>query len=136
MASRGGYKPRQRIAPTVNGNHNTARRQPITATLNTRIRDYVKDTRASSDGPSFVNQREIPTSDEISAPLDGRDFEIQVNRVAGRWESREQYLTDHYALLREDGVSSLRAVVDEFRVQPHLLEKDSKENAQIYEKVG
>ncbi|KAI4109436.1 MAG: hypothetical protein L6R37_000593 [Teloschistes peruensis] len=135
MASRGGYKPRQRIAPTVNGNHNTARRQPITATLNTRIRDYVKDTRASSDGPSFVNQREIPTSDEISAPLDGRDFEIQVNRVAGRWESREQYLTDHYALLREDGVSSLRAVVDEFRVQPHLLEKDSKENAQIYEKV-
>ncbi|KAL8665126.1 MAG: hypothetical protein Q9202_002526 [Teloschistes flavicans] len=107
----------------------------ITPTLNTRIRNYVKDTGTSSDEPAFVKEREIPTSDEILPPLDGGSFMIQINRVADRWESKEQYLSDHYAILREDGVSPLRAAVEELRLHPHILEKDSKDNAQIYEKA-
>lgn len=137
MAPWDGYRAqRQRKPPGRNNNHNSAMQTTtITPTLNTRIRNYVKDTGTSSDEPAFVKEREIPTSDEILPPLDGGSFMIQINRVADRWESKEQYLSDHYAILREDGVSPLRAAVEELRLHPHILEKDSKDNAQIYEKV-
>ncbi|KAL8694696.1 MAG: hypothetical protein Q9218_000707 [Villophora microphyllina] len=136
MATWNGHRgPRQRNQPARTNTQNTASEMALTPKLNTRIREYVKGSKASSYGPSFVHEREIPTSDEISVPDDGEAVEIQVNQVVGPWQSREKYLSDHYALLREDGVAPLRNVVSEVKAEPHILEKDSMENAQIYEKV-
>ncbi|KAL9037151.1 MAG: hypothetical protein Q9180_003883 [Flavoplaca navasiana] len=55
--------------------------------------------------------------------------------VIGSWASKQKYLSDHYALLREDGVAPLRNVVSELKANPDTLEPDSVEQSQIYEKV-
>ncbi|KAL8898231.1 MAG: hypothetical protein Q9192_002187 [Flavoplaca navasiana] len=100
--------------------------------LNTAIKEYIRDTTSSNGGLTFVNQPEVPTSDEISVPDDGTEQECS---VIGSWASKQKYLSDHYALLREDGVAPLRNVVSELKANPDTLEQDSVEQSQIYEKV-
>ena len=56
--------------------------------------------------------------------------------VRGPWASKQRYLSDHYALLREDGLAPLRNVVSELKEKPDTLEQDSVEQSQIYEKAG
>ncbi|KAL8844844.1 MAG: hypothetical protein Q9176_000944 [Flavoplaca citrina] len=46
--------------------------------LNTAIRDYIRGTASSKGGLTFVNQPEVPTSDEISVPDDGTEQEVPV----------------------------------------------------------
>ncbi|KAL8683219.1 MAG: hypothetical protein Q9186_000831 [Xanthomendoza sp. 1 TL-2023] len=104
--------------------------------LNTAIREYVKDTASSARGPPFVHIPEIPTSEEICVPADDEEEEVPVNHVVGPWASKQKYLADHYALLREDSVAPLRNVVSELQAVPEVLEKDSVEKSQIYEKVN
>ncbi|KAL8698874.1 MAG: hypothetical protein Q9224_001651 [Gallowayella concinna] len=103
--------------------------------LNTAIREYVKDTASSARGPPFVHIPEIPTSEEICVPADDEEEEVPVNHVVGPWASKQKYLADHYALLREDSVAPLRNVVSELQAVPEVLEKDSVEKSQIYEKA-
>lgn len=103
--------------------------------LNIGIRDYVKSILIFTNAPPYVFQREIPTSTEISVPESDEAFEIPLNQVVGPWESKRKYLSDHYALLREDAVTPLRNVVSELKAEPHILEQDSIEHACIYEKV-
>lgn len=59
-----------------------------------------------------------------------------MNHVRGAWTSKQKYLSDHYALLREDGVAPLRNVVSELKARPDILEQDSVEQSQIYEKAS
>ncbi|KAI4170520.1 MAG: hypothetical protein LQ343_004897 [Gyalolechia ehrenbergii] len=103
--------------------------------LNVRIREYVKGIPILANAPSYIFQREIPTSDEISVPECEEAYEVPPNKVVGPWESKRKYLSDHYALLREDAVTPLRNVVSELKAEPHILEQDSAENAYVYEKV-
>ncbi|KAL8813625.1 MAG: hypothetical protein Q9200_000107 [Gallowayella weberi] len=103
--------------------------------FNPVIRQYFKDIPSSAQGLSFVHVPEIPTSEEISVPADDEEGEVPVNHVVGPWASKQKYLADHYALLREDGVAPLRNVVAELKAVPEVLEKDSLEKSQIYEKV-
>ncbi|KAL8945072.1 MAG: hypothetical protein Q9216_000056 [Gyalolechia sp. 2 TL-2023] len=103
--------------------------------LNVRVREYVKEIPIFANAPPYIFLREIPTSDEISVPACEEAFEVPLNNVVGPWESKRKYLSDHYALLREDAVTPLRNVVSELRAVPSILEQDSAENACIYEKV-
>ncbi|KAL8738285.1 MAG: hypothetical protein Q9181_000920 [Wetmoreana brouardii] len=136
MATFNGYRgPRRRNPPPQDDYHDFAKESGPAPKLNTRIRDYVKGTPVSNAGPTFIREREIPTPDEISIPKNDEEAEVPVNQVVGPWASKEKYLSDHYALLREDGVTPLRNVVSELKAEPHILEKDSVENACIYEKV-
>lgn len=63
------------------------------------------------------------------------EVEVPANQVVGPWESKRRYLSDNYALLREDAVTPLRNVVSEMKAEPRVLEKDSVEHSYIYEKV-
>ncbi|KAL8732836.1 MAG: hypothetical protein Q9166_002437 [cf. Caloplaca sp. 2 TL-2023] len=103
--------------------------------LNPAIRDYVKDTTTPAQDPPFLHRPEIPSSEEISVPADDEEEEVPVNHVVGPWTSKQKYLSDHYALLREDGIAPLRNVVSEVKALPEVLEKDSIEKSYIYEKV-
>ncbi|KAL8901018.1 MAG: hypothetical protein Q9207_005411 [Kuettlingeria erythrocarpa] len=105
--------------------------------LNTRIREYVNGAPVPASAPTYLSMREIPTSDEISVPPngEGEDVEVPANQVVGPWQSKRKYLSDHYALLREDAVTPLRNVVSEMKAEPWVLEKDSIEHSYVYEKV-
>ena len=135
---RGGYRgQRQRIPPGRNGHAGSPREAVRAAKLNTRIRAYMKDTSASPHAPSFTHESEIPSVAEISIPSTENEdaVEVPLNNVVGPWESKQKYLSDHYALLREDAVTPLRTVVSELQDQPNILEQDASTNAHIYEKV-
>ena len=69
-------------------------------------------------------------------PANDEEEEVPVNHVVGPWASKHKYLSDHYSLLREDGVAPLRNVVSELKAVPDVLEKDSVEQSQIYEKAS
>ena len=64
------------------------------------------------------------------------DLELAVNRVSAPWDSVDQYLEAHYGLLREEAITPLRNAVASVRQFPETMEKDSDQNACIYEKVG
>lgn len=108
---------------------------------NNTIRDYLKGFRniESSNPSSWLSKSEIPSSIEING--DGQDtveddtVAVPVNKINGQWESKEEYLSGHYLLLREDAISPLRNVVSELRNEPTIMESDSQESASIYEKV-
>ncbi|KAL8785976.1 MAG: hypothetical protein Q9213_003052 [Squamulea squamosa] len=107
-----------------------------TLSLNTAIRDYIRATASPEQDHPFLHKPEIPTSEEISVPADDGEEEVPVNHVVGPWASKQKYLSDHYALLREDGIAPLRNVVSEVKAVPAVLEKESIEKSQIYEKAG
>ena len=98
-------------------------------------------TRVSNDDGTaeWLRKREIPSSLEIKGEDENAaieaEIEIEVNRVHAAWESKAKYLETHYRLLREDAVTPLRNAVAEVRESPMITEKDSFENAAIYEKV-
>ena len=106
---------------------------------NTNVRDYVMTPQSDDDSPEWLRKREIPSSLEIKGEDEDakieEEIEIEVNRVHAAWESKEKYLETHYRLLREDAVTPLRNAVAEVRENPYLTEKDSFEDAAIYEKV-
>ncbi|KAL8763723.1 MAG: hypothetical protein Q9184_000515 [Pyrenodesmia sp. 2 TL-2023] len=121
-----------------NDNQPTAEPPGPKLSLNTRIREYAKGASVSASAPAYLSIREIPTSEEISVLPngEGEDVEVPANQVVGPWQSKQKYLSNHYALLREDAVTPLRNVVSELKAEPWVLEKDSIEHSYIYEKVG
>ena len=108
-------------------------------TLDVSIREYEKGVQDTANLPLWRQQREIPTSQEIRGDIttNGEDDEVEVpvNEVSKPWPSKEEYLEAHYGLLREEAVAPLRNVVSELLVEPQIEEKNSQENAAIYEKV-
>ena len=109
-------------------------------TLDLSIREYENGVQDTVDLPLWRQQREIPTSQEIRGDIMANDeddeVEVPVNEVSKPWSSREEYLEAHYGLLREEAVAPLRNVVSELLVEPQIEEKNSQENAAIYEKVN
>ena len=107
-------------------------------TLNLSIREYAKAAGQSADLSHWTAFREIPSSKEVfdaGRMEHGTALELTENTVVGPYISKEEYLETHYRLLREDAVSPLRDVISEIQVYPHLMEKDSDNQAYIYEKV-
>lgn len=101
------------------------------------IPDYLIQVRqiGDPDPSSWLNKSEVPSSAEINDPDDEFEIDVPVNKVAGQWVDKQEYLKSHHLLLREDGVSPLRNAVSEVRNEPHIMEQDSQEDAAIYEKV-
>jgi len=106
--------------------------------LNQSIRKYVRTFDRRVDLSDWMRYRDIPSSEEIFDS--GRQHhhekvEVSENIVVGPYESKEDYLERHYALLREDAVAPLRDAVSELQDSPHLMEADSQNSACVYEKV-
>lgn len=101
------------------------------------IPDYLRNARqiGDPDPTSWLNKTEVPSPEEINDPDDEYEIEVPVNKVAGQWVDKQEYLKSHHLLLREDAVSPLRNAVSEVRNEPHIMEQDSQEDAAIYEKV-
>ena len=53
-----------------------------TLRLNTAIKEYIRATTSPDGCLAFINQSEVPTSDEISVLDDGTEQEVPVNRQA------------------------------------------------------
>ena len=108
-------------------------------TLDLSIREYEKAFQDTDNVQSWRHQREIPTSQEIrgglTSDIQDDEVEVAVNKVTQPWSSKEEYLEAHYGLLREDAVAPMRNVVSEVLAEPQIEEKNSQENAAIYEKV-
>lgn len=110
------------------------------ASVTTYLLKYVMDERPASSG--WLSDPDVPTSREIGHIVDGRlitgddNLDIPTNKVVGAWKDKEKYLEAHYALMRQDAILPLRNVVDEFRANPSMVEKESKENTRIYENVS
>jgi helicase required for RNAi-mediated heterochromatin assembly 1 len=101
------------------------------------IREYANFEWQLQDPTSWLGRPEIPSPNELNGDGDDPDAEIEipVNNIGGPWQSITEYLSAHYRLLREDAVAPLRNVVSEVRAETGIMEKDSQENASIYEKV-
>lgn len=118
MRFRYGHRPSEKIRP-----------------VNPEIRQYFEpDQPMFGPWSLWQSKPELPSTDEI---LGTADPEITVPLVAncidGPWESKEEYLQSHYALLREDSVSPLRAAVAKLRADPLM---NDTQDISVYEKVS
>ena len=120
---------------------------PVTPTprprliLNQHIREYVQAASKPVTTGSWLSRREIPTSAEILGKADDVDndngydddeLEVPVNVIRGPWASKEDYLSGHYELLREDAVAPLRDAVAEVKEVPNMIDNQA---ICIYENV-
>lgn len=106
--------------------------------LNPSIRKYAAPSTKPYDGADWTTYPDYPSSDEIwdcGRNKHDQDIELDVNQVVGPYASKLDYLERHYRLLREDAVAPLRDAVSEIQCFPGLLERDSCNDAFIYERV-
>jgi helicase required for RNAi-mediated heterochromatin assembly 1 len=108
------------------------------------LSEHVRRRYADVEYPeAWRNLPEIPTKVELLSKRgngNGRDEtevwnsyqkepiydpNIPHNIVNGPWPSTMDYLGTHYQLLREDGIATLRASIQEFRDNPRM--SDSRE---------
>lgn len=104
---------------------------------NLNIRKYVEKTQKLDKKERWLSYPEIPTAEEIMGLTSAINQEeghitIEPNNIDEPWESREEYLSAHYELLREDSVALLRDAVAYLREDPSLT--DTHELC-VYEKV-
>ncbi|KAK3719925.1 hypothetical protein LTR37_004048 [Vermiconidia calcicola] len=108
--------------------------------LNANVRQYFEDSGKPVEGGSWLRRPEIPSSAEIldieaEGSTSSGDVEVQVNRLKGPWDSKEEYLGTHYELLREDAIRPLREAVSKVRMMPTATEETFDGSIGIYEKV-
>lgn len=127
---------------TSNGQSDMAPRPRLT--LNRHVREYLRATYEPVNTGSWLARPEIPTPSELLGEKadegednddgDGEDeLEIPVNVVQGPWRSKEDYLSAHYELLREDAVAPLRDAVAEIKELPNMMDNQC---ICIYENVS
>ncbi|KAI9717555.1 MAG: hypothetical protein M1812_004696 [Candelaria pacifica] len=105
--------------------------QPVRASVpaNQAIRNYVFSSQSPVNAASWLSRREIPTSAELLGTPGGdsvgdQGTPLRFNRIRGPWQSKEEYLSTHYELLREDAVGPLRIAVDKVRNKPSMNDGD------------
>src|SRR6266487_4544127 len=111
-------------------------------TLNKAIRQYFKLAGEISDGASsWLCRREIPTEAEV-LQVDQNDdttetqtsmFALPQNKVLGKWKSKDEYLSAHYELIREDILGPFKQALEDFK---RRTPKKENETFSAYEKVS
>ena len=110
------------------------------------IREYVAAANAleeSMETESWVSKPEIPTTAELfnndydEEQVDGKHISnLPENVIDGPWESKQAYLSAHYALMREDAVRPLREAIQEIRKHPGKMEYElSKSTIGLYDNI-
>ena len=108
-----------------------------TAQVRTHLELYLRED--SADKPSWHNGGDIPTEEEVGCIVDGKllvpEINIKPNKHMGAFQDKDDYLSTHATLMRQDGISPLRQSLYEFRDYPEMMEKDSIQNTRIYDNV-
>ncbi|KAI9777061.1 MAG: hypothetical protein M1839_009112 [Geoglossum umbratile] len=101
---------------------------------NEYLRKYEGTDPAAHPDPSapWSSKPELPTSSEILNVSDEEFVDVPSNKVDGPWASKNDYLSSHYELLREDAVSPLRDAVAHLADNPHTTDGG---NFCVYENV-
>lgn len=132
-----------RPPPSSNGQPPLAARPKLT--LNRYVREYMRATYEPVNTGSWLARPEIPTSAELLGENDDEEEgdngdgdendeqEVPVNVIQGPWPSKEDYLSAHYELLREDAVAPLRDAVAEVKEVPNMMDNQA---ICIYENVS
>lgn len=110
--------------------------------LNSKIREYYEPK--SVEGGQWLRRPEMPTAAELmdndteesSSDKSSDIIELEPNKPLGAFKSKEQYLSTHYELLREDAVRPLREAVCKMRNAPAAVEETFSGQIGIYEKVS
>lgn len=116
-------------------------------TLNTYIREYFTAAEKPGGTASWLSRREIPTSAEVLRPANINDrtsdsrgsniatekVELPVNKIIGKWRSKEDYLMAHYELVKEDVLGPFIDAVDDVR---NNIPGKENEAYCVYDKVG
>lgn len=107
--------------------------------LNLKVREYFD--AAPTEGGAWLSKPEIPTTAEIldldtDSAASSDVIELEPNRPKGAWDSKEQYLSTHYELYREDALRGLREAVSMVRCTPAAVEDAFNGKVGIYEKVS
>ena len=110
----------------------------LISNLSISIRKYIMAEDSRGGTLDWTGLPEFPAPHEVF--LENRekheeDVEIYENIIVGPYPSKDDYLSRHYGLLREDAVSPLRDVVSEIQLKPKIMEAASENDAFIYEKV-
>lgn len=109
--------------------------------LNPLVHQYFEPARIKVGGGSWLERPEIPTSEEVmdlddTSSSGSTDIvELLPNRPKGAWESKEEYLSTHYELYREDAIRGIREAVTNIRITPEAVEDAFHGRIGIYEKV-
>lgn len=110
--------------------------------LNRHVREYMRAACEPVNTGSWLARREIPTSAELLGKNDDDDadngngddeLEVPVNVIQGPWPCKEDYLSAHYELLREDAVGPLRDAIAEVEAVPNMMDN---QGICIYENVS
>ncbi|OKL64232.1 hypothetical protein UA08_00707 [Talaromyces atroroseus] len=123
------YRPRGDV-PATSATELTVKAPP-------EIRQYVLKALKLDPKQRWLSYPEIPAAEEImglTSAINQEEGHIDIvpNQISGAWESREEYLSAHYELLREDSVALLRDAVAYLKEEPTL--NDTHEIC-VYEKV-
>jgi hypothetical protein len=112
---------------------------------NLAIQKYIIDAGQAADPQSWLSCPEIPTPEEaldITEPWQRVDPEdngilLSGNRLCGPWDSKDQYLSAQFEMLREEVIRPLREAIHWVKNNPTLREDQHAfgGNIGIYEKV-
>ncbi|KAF2492777.1 P-loop containing nucleoside triphosphate hydrolase protein [Lophium mytilinum] len=97
-----------------------------------QIRGYMDAAKQQVRGSAWLAMPELPTSSEIMENGDKCDL---ANKIQGAHDSKEDYLSSHYELQREDAIRPLRRAVQDVKARPSLKEAEYSGGVGLYSNV-
>ena len=98
-----------------------------------RLEAYSREENQVHDDKSWLSRPELPTAEELFSPGpeidpsywdDSSTPSLQPNVIDGPWQDKEEYLSTHYELLRENTLRPLREAIHQVQQMPFANESD------------
>ena len=98
-----------------------------------KLNEYCRNEKQSDDKCSWLSRSEVPTAEELFRPgpeVDPSYYEnnntpvLQPNIIDGPWQDKEEYLSSHFELLRENALRPLREAIHQIQQMPYAEESD------------
>jgi hypothetical protein len=110
----------------------------LNAKIQSSLEQYIAASRTAEEG--WLALPEIPTEQEIgwikNGSVDTRQPTLYENKEQGPFKDKFEYLKTFYSLMRFDSCFPLAVAVDEYRLNPDIVEKTSKCNSHVYDNVS
>lgn len=110
-----------------------------------KLNEYSNDETQPRDSNSWLSRPDVPTAEELFRPgpeVDPSYYEnsntpsLQPNIIDGPWQDKEEYLSSHFELLRENATRPLREATHLVQQMPYAEESDFLgKNIGLYQNV-